>query len=121
MSERKFELFMCCLGNGTTVCNKAVLENGDYKIIAHISDFGKVKFRVPAGYIPNDAMEKIKAVAKADRQKFLTEWNKKTVCKKYEIVMDKLPMNDFLRLVKDKCLTMEEKVSRAERILFELY
>lgn len=28
---KKFELFMCCLGNGTTICNKAVEEYGDYK------------------------------------------------------------------------------------------
>lgn len=27
----KFKLFCGCLGNGTTVCNKAVTENGDYK------------------------------------------------------------------------------------------
>lgn len=39
----KFELFMCCLGNGVTVCNKAVMEYGDYKHIAHISDSGKNK------------------------------------------------------------------------------
>lgn len=29
--KRKFELFYGYLGNGTTVCNKAVEENGDYK------------------------------------------------------------------------------------------
>lgn len=34
----KFELFMGCLGNGVTVCNKAVTEHGDYKKIAHISE-----------------------------------------------------------------------------------
>ena len=28
---------MGCLGNGITVCNKAVEENGDYKVIAHIA------------------------------------------------------------------------------------
>lgn len=39
---KKFELFMCCLGNGTTICNKAVEEYGDYKIIAHIADCGKI-------------------------------------------------------------------------------
>ena len=27
----KFELFMCCQGNGITLCNKAVEENYDYK------------------------------------------------------------------------------------------
>lgn len=27
----KFELFMGCLENGATVCNKAITEHGDYK------------------------------------------------------------------------------------------
>lgn len=31
MAAQKFELFMGCMGNGTTVCNKAVYEHGDYK------------------------------------------------------------------------------------------
>lgn len=35
---RKFELFMGCFGNGITVCNKAVMEHGDYKRIAHIRE-----------------------------------------------------------------------------------
>ena len=26
---KKFELFICSLGNGLTICNKAVMENGD--------------------------------------------------------------------------------------------
>lgn len=39
---KKFELFMGCLGNEITVCNKAVEENGDYKIIAHIANCGKI-------------------------------------------------------------------------------
>ena len=39
----KFELFCGCLGNGTTVCNKAVTENGDYKKIAHISEGGNIR------------------------------------------------------------------------------
>ena len=41
MMAAKFELWFGCLGNGTTVCNKAVTENGDYKKIAHISEGGK--------------------------------------------------------------------------------
>lgn len=40
MSKRNFELFMYCLGNGITVCNKAVMEHNDYKQIAHISANG---------------------------------------------------------------------------------
>ena len=43
---KKFDLFMGCLGNGLTVCNKAVMENGDYKMVAHISPAGNIKFYV---------------------------------------------------------------------------
>ena len=28
---KDFELFMCCLGNGLTVCNKAIEKNGEYR------------------------------------------------------------------------------------------
>lgn len=41
VAHEKFELFMGCLGNGITVCNKAVMEHGDYKYIAHIRETGK--------------------------------------------------------------------------------
>ena len=52
---KKFELFMGCLGNGITVCNKAVQENGDYKKIAHIGETGKIKWYVdPASYVPGN-------------------------------------------------------------------
>lgn len=39
---KKFKLFMGHLGNGITVCNKAVQEHGDYKVIAHIAECGKI-------------------------------------------------------------------------------
>ena len=44
MKAKKFKLFLGCLEDGITVCNKAVEENGDYKKIAHISDRGNIKF-----------------------------------------------------------------------------
>lgn len=43
MATNKLELFMGCFGNGITVCNKAVMEYGDYKKIAHIEQNGKIK------------------------------------------------------------------------------
>lgn len=54
----KFELFYGCLGNGTTVCNKAVTENGDYKKIAHISEGGNIQLYVAESYIPTAEMKK---------------------------------------------------------------
>lgn len=38
MSARNFKLFLGCLGNGVTVCNSAVMEYGDFKKVAHISN-----------------------------------------------------------------------------------
>lgn len=63
-----FELFIGYLGNGATVCNKAVEENGDYKTIAHISVAGNIKLYVKEDYIPKDAMEKIKATAQSHKE-----------------------------------------------------
>lgn len=59
MNTSKFELFLCCLGNGVTVCNKAVTENNDYKTIAHISNNGIIKLYVSADYIPSEDMKRI--------------------------------------------------------------
>lgn len=43
---KNFDLFLGCLGNGITVCNKAVSEHGDYKRVAHISPAGNVRLYV---------------------------------------------------------------------------
>ena len=59
----KFELFMGCLGNGLTVCNKAVMEHGDYKQIAHISPAGNIKWYIPAESVPGDALLRIEHTA----------------------------------------------------------
>ena len=64
-----FELFMGYLGNGCTVCNKAVYEHGDYKTIAHISNAGNIKLYVKPDYIPADAMKSIENTARNHREK----------------------------------------------------
>ncbi len=51
MSNTKYDLMFGCLGNGTTVFNKAVEISGDYKKIAHIADYGAITWyeeRTPA-------------------------------------------------------------------------
>ena len=62
---KNFELFMGCLGNGVTVCNKAVEEHGDYKQVAHISNGGNIKFYVPASSIPGPDLLHIEHTANA--------------------------------------------------------
>lgn len=126
MSEKKFELFMCCMGNGTTVCNKAVTEHGDYKKIAHISEHGHIKFYVSENYIPVDAMKRIKEVAEADRQKFLTEWNKKDYLGKWVYMMDIPTIGCGYNAVslidkENKHLPMEKRVGLMEKAFFEMH
>jgi hypothetical protein len=71
MTARKFELFMCCQGNGTTLCNKAIYENHDYKTIGHISAAGNVSLYVKPNYIPPEDIERIESAAARARADFV--------------------------------------------------
>lgn len=126
MSEKKFELFMCCLGNGTTISNKAVMEHGDYKQIAHISEHGHIKFYVPKNYIPEDAMDRIEEVAEADKQKFMEKWNRKAYYEKWESMMDIPAIGCGYNAVsvtdkENAHLSMQERVNMMEKVFFEMH
>lgn len=62
---KPFELFMGCLGNGLTVCNKAVMEHNDYKQIAHISPAGNIKWYIPVSSVPGPDLLRIEHTADA--------------------------------------------------------
>ena len=110
----KFELFMCCLGNGITVCNSAVEESGDYKHIAHISDNGKIKLYVSESYIPVEDMQKIEQAAAEQRKTFLNEWNKQSDIRKYEKLLDMCSHSDFMEIACNKEIPLAERVKRLE-------
>lgn len=102
MKAKKFELFMCCLGNGTTVCNKAVREDGDYKTVAHISAGGNIKFYVPEDYIPQENMAKIRRIAEIDGKKFREDFEKLNKYKQYEAILDRLPHEKFIEALSNR-------------------
>ena len=52
MAAQNFKLFLGCLGNGVTVCNSAVMEDGDFKMVAHISNEGKITWYVEPRLYP---------------------------------------------------------------------
>ena len=64
-----FDIGMGYLGNGLTVWNKAVEENGDYQTIAHISDEGKIRYYVDG--LPDDVVARIEQAAAREQQKAL--------------------------------------------------
>lgn len=120
MKARKFELFMGCLGNGTTVCNKAVEEHGDYKRIAHISPAGNIKLYVDPDYIPADDMKRIEAAADRDRAEFLRRLNlevKANPNEAYFKMLEALPTDVFLAYIENKEGTRRER----NRKLINLY
>lgn len=69
MRAHNFKLFMCCLGNGITCCNSAVMVSGDYKHIAHISGAGNIRLYVKPDYIPAPDMDRIRQAAADQREK----------------------------------------------------
>lgn len=111
---KNFKLWMGCLGNGITVCNSAVEENGDYKHIAHISDNGKIKLYVSKSYIPVEDMQRIEQAAAEQRKTFLTEWNKQSDIRKYEKLLDMLYLADLTEITNNRELSLAEKVKRLE-------
>ena len=123
---KKFELFMGCLGNGITVCNKAVTEHGDYKKIAHISEHGHIKFYVSENYIPEDAMRKIRKTSETYKSEFLEKWNKKTYLQKYEYMMEIPTIGCGLSVFdvvndENRHLPLEERVTLMEKVFFNTH
>ena len=93
---RKFELFLCCLGNGTTVCNKAVEERGDYKTVAHIADCGKITWYVEPRTIPADALDRIKKCADDSAERFDRWLASMPEIKQYGYLLDHVAHADFM-------------------------
>lgn len=114
MNANKFELFLCCLGNGITVCNKAVTENNDYKTIAHISNNGIIKLYVSEKYIPVEDMERIQQTAEEKQADFLKWWNNNTLAFRYMRILDSLTTTELCEAYKDNINTLAERVKRLE-------
>jgi len=102
MAARSFELFMGCLGNGVTVCNKAVMEHGDYKKVAHISPEGIIKWYVPEGYAPAEAVAKIEAAAAAEKAKYDAWWASLSEARRYEITLDRMSPAELVEHIRQR-------------------
>ena len=66
--EKKINLIMGSLGNGITCVDTNREEHGDYKIIAHISPYGKISYR--ENNLPQDIKKRIEAEAKRIIEKY---------------------------------------------------
>lgn len=96
MSAEKFELFGGCLGNGITVCNKAVMEDGDFKRVCHISAEGEIKWWVPQSYCPADALETINKWAAEEKRKYEKWFESIGAEKRYAIRLDRMKPGELI-------------------------
>lgn len=96
MAAQNFKLFLCCLGNGVTVCNSAVMEDGDFKMVAHISNEGKITWYVGEDYPPADALASIRACAEQERVKYETWLSGLSPAARREYQLERLPLPEFL-------------------------
>lgn len=96
MSAEKFELFGGRLGNGITVCNKAVMEDGDFKYICHISPEGEINWRVPRSYCPEDALKTIDRWAAEEQSKYEKWFESIGAERRYAIRLEKMKPSELL-------------------------
>lgn len=117
--ENKFLLFMCCLGNGITVCNKAVIENGDYKMIAHIADSGRIVWYVETESIPGNDLLRIEHHANVMYEVWNKKINNMTKIKAYEYMLDLMPHNEFMHIIKEmNDVSLEEKIEYMKQVYY---
>lgn len=88
-----YDLMFGRLGNGTTVCNMAREEHGDYPTIAHIDDCGAVRWYVDAKRLPPYVLEDVNAAALRDMAEFKEKFLKLTPLEALRAVYDTFPMN----------------------------
>lgn len=111
---KPFELFLCCLGNGITVCNKAVQESGDYKTIAHIRGNGKVKWYMnPQTYVPAPELEKIKRTARNQKETLEKWFASLSKMGQYAFLMDHIPLSDYPSIMQHMDSPLEYKIRLA--------
>lgn len=116
---KKFELFMGCLGNGITVCNKAVQEHGDYKVIAHIVECGKITWYVnPMGDVPSDALLKIENAANVQHEKWEQWLSSMPEIKQYEKLLHAVPLKVMLYAMDLDC-GLEGKIHYLKKVCYE--
>ena len=115
---KKFELFICSLGNGLTICNKAVMENGDYKHIAHIANCGKITWYVEPSKIPGDALLRIEHDADAMHANFEKWLDSMPKSMQYEKLVDMVPLNIFL-YVSNLGGGIERKIEYLKNVIYQ--
>lgn len=95
---KTFDLMFGNLGNGTTVCDRSQTDNGDYKTVAHIAEWGGVKIYDAQLRTDRAALERIEAHAAAQRDRFRLWWMQQRYIRQYGMWYDSLTITQVTEL-----------------------
>lgn len=115
----KFELFMGYLGNGLTVCNKAIEEHGDYKHICHIQPYGRITWYVKPESVPEDARKTIFNESEKMRSEYDSFLEKMPVYERYGYLLDNVSLQAMLDVFVMKDKTVEQKCEYLKQVLYQ--
>jgi len=117
INEKKMNLGFGKMGNGTTVYNKSVEVNGDYKIIAHISDNGKIDWKIKR--IPSEVKKEVEAMAKKSNESVNESISQSDIYKVYstlnkgdKVEIDRRDGFKSYTVVKGKTKVGKQKIER---------
>lgn len=116
---KNFDLFMGCLGNGITVYNKAIEENGDYKKIAHIRETGKIKWYIDPATVPGPELLKIEHAANVQAEKWESWIFSMPELKQYEFLLDRVPFFDCIHVIEHKNAPLWAKIQYLKQAYYK--
>ena len=117
-----FELFMGCLGNGLTVCNKAVEEHGDYQQIAHISPAGNIKWYIPVSSVPVPALLRIEHTADAMYHNFKSDLERDLAADRdrtYFRMLEELPARVFREFSETRHESDDQEIEALKKLYLQ--
>ena len=117
MKETDYDLMFCCLGNGTTVCNRARTIGGDYERIAHISDAGNIRWSVKPSSIPGSCLIRIEHIANVAYEKFIHQFSALSDFEQYKFLLDRALHAEFMGVIQMADAALEEKINYLRRLV----
>ena len=109
--DHPFELFMCCPGGGTVICNKAITVNNDYKQIGFIYHCGKLKWYVdPKTYVPEEDRIRIEETAARQAEEWEKWFSSLPEIDQYCFLLDNVPHKIFMEAIHMVNENSQEKI-----------
>ena len=114
----QYDLMFGRLGNGTTVCNMAREEHGDYQHVAHIDDCGAISWDIDPAKLPPYVLEDVNASAARDAAKYREQFLALPKLRALDELNRWLTAGQYLQVFHEEKIT-EKSVEEIYRVLID--